>query len=102
MTKRLPLLVAAGLAALLSVPASYAVLRSYDVLFKSEPDPARIVWSAHIAMFWRLGIGGYTAGLVTVLVFTLASRSFSLATRVTAVLVPVVGAMIAIQGAFLP
>jgi len=88
--------------AILTVVATYAGLRAYEAFFKSEPNPALVIWSAHIAMFWRLGIGGYTAGLVTVLVFTLASRSFSLATRVTAVLVPVVGAMIAIQGAFLP
>src|SRR5580700_8922169 len=88
--------------AILAVLATYAGLRGFDVCFKSAPNPATIVWSAHIAMFWRLGVGVYVAGLVAVMAFLLARRDLALAVRVTSVLVPVVGAMIAIQGAFLP
>jgi len=97
-----PLLAVVAIDALLSVVATYAFLRAYDVLFKSEPNPATIVWSAHIAMFWRLGVGVYVAGMVVVMAFLLARRNLALAVRVTSVLVPIVGAMIAIQGAFLP
>jgi hypothetical protein len=88
--------------ALLAVVATYAALRAYDVFFKKEPNPATIVWSAHIAMFWRLGVGVYVAGMVSVLVFMLARQNLGLATRLTAALVPIVGAMIALQGALLP
>ena len=88
--------------AILSVVATYAVLRAYDVFFRNEPNPATIVWSAHIAMFWRLGVGLYVAGMTAVLAYMMASKDLPLATRVTAALVPVVGAMIAVQGALLP
>jgi hypothetical protein len=87
---------------LLAIVAMYAFLRGYDVLFKREANPATIVWSARIAMFWRLGIGAYVAGPVALLAFLAARRNLPLTTRVTAVLVPAVGALIAIQGAFLP
>jgi hypothetical protein len=97
-----PLLAVVAIDALLSIVATYAFLRSYDVLFKNEPNPATILWSAHIAMFWRLGVGVYVAGMVVVMAFLLARRNLALAVRVTSVLVPIVGAMIAIQGAFLP
>jgi hypothetical protein len=88
--------------ALLSVIGTYALLRAYDALFKSEPNPATIVWSAHIAMFWRLAVGSYVAGLVIVLAYPMARWNLALTTRVTAALVPIVGAMIALQGALLP
>lgn len=88
--------------ALLSVVGTYAVLRGYDVLFKSEPNPATVIWSARIAMFWRLGIGAYVAGMVAVIAYLLARRNIAIAVRVTAALVPIVGALIALQGAFLP
>jgi hypothetical protein len=102
MGKHLPIAVVVAVNAVLSVVATYAVLRAYDVLFKKEPNPATIIWSAHIAMFWRLGVGLYIAGMAAVLVYLMARRNLPLATRVTAALVPIVGAVIAIQGAFLP
>jgi hypothetical protein len=90
--------------AILAVVATYAALRGFAVLFEKEADPAGVVWSpsAHIAMFWRLGIGVYVGGMLSMLVFMLARRDFALAVRVTGVLVPVVGALIAIQGVLLP
>ena len=88
--------------AVLAVIVTYAALRAYDVVFKSEPDPATVVPSAHIAMFWRLGVGFYVAGIVAMLVILLARANLAATTRVTAALVPIVGAMIAIQAAFLP
>ena len=88
--------------ALLSIVATYAILRAYDVFFIREPNPATIVWSAHIAMFWRLGVGVYVAGMVAVMALLLSRRNLALAVGLTATLVPIVGAMIAVQGALLP
>ena len=101
-SRPLPVLAVVTVNALLAVVATYAALRAYEVFFKKEPNPANIVWSAHIAMFWRLGVGVYVAGMVSVLVLMLARRDLTLATRWTAALVPIVGAMIALQGALLP
>lgn len=102
MRKHLPLLALAAVNALLAIVATYALLRSYDVFFKAEPNPATIVWSAHIAMFWRLGVGVYVAGMVALIVLLAGRRNLALTTRITAALVPAVGALIAIQGALLP
>jgi hypothetical protein len=102
MRKQLPALIATAIAALLSVPATYAVLRAYDVLFKREPNPATVIWSAHIAMFWRLGVGCYVAGMVALLAYTAASRDLVRTVRVLYVGVFVVGAMIGVQGLFMP
>jgi hypothetical protein len=88
--------------AVLAVIVTYAALRAYDVVFGDAPDPATVVWSAHIAMFWRLGVGAYAAGLVAILVTLVARQDLAATTRVTVALVPIVGAMIAIQGALLP
>ncbi len=102
MRKRLPGLIVTLVAALLSIPATYAVLRAYDVLFRTEPNPATIVWSAHIAMFWRLGVGVYVAGMVSVLAYMAASRDLVRTIRVLYVGVFVVGAMIGVQGLLMP
>jgi hypothetical protein len=102
MRKHLPALASALIAALLAVPATYAVLRAYDVLFRSEPDPATIVWSAHVAMFWRLAIGGYVAGMVAPLGFMAARRDLAHTVRTLCPTVVAVAAMIGAQGLFLP
>ena len=97
------LAVAAALAAaLLSVPATYAALRGYDVLFKSEPDPATIIWSARIAMFWRLGVGAYVAGMLALPAYALARRDPARTLRLLCALVVPVGALLAAQAALLP
>lgn len=102
MQKQLPVWIATVVAALLSVPATYAVLRAYDVLFRTEPNPATIVWSPHIAMFWRLAIGGYVAGMVAPLAYMAARRDLLRTTRALYLAVLVVGAMSAAQGLLLP
>jgi hypothetical protein len=97
-----PVWIATVVGALLSVPATYALLRSYDVLFRREPNPATIVWSPHIAMFWRLAVAGYVAGMVAPLVNMAADRDLPRTTRALCVSVFVVGAMIGIQGLLMP
>jgi hypothetical protein len=94
-------IVPASIAALLTVVATYAVLRAYDVFFKSEPNPAPVI-SARIAMFWRLAIGSYLASLVAIGVFVLSGSRLATTTRIVALAVPIVAAVIAAQGLFLP
>ncbi len=101
MRARLPLVVAL-MAGLLAIPTTYAALRGFDVLFRSEANPATVIWSAKIAMFWRLGIGSYVAGMVAFGVYFLARRDLARTVRVVGVATLVVGAIIAVQGLFLP
>jgi hypothetical protein len=82
-----PVYVVTALAALLTIPAVYAVLRGYDVLFR---------------MFWRLGIGTYAAGMVAPLAFLGARANLQRAVQVVTTGAVVVAAMIAVQGIFLP
>lgn len=91
-----------AMAALLSVIATYALLRAYHVLLTSEANPATVVASAKIAMFWRLGIGGYVAGMVAAAVFFATSRQPRLTVKVVAWAIPIVAGMIAAQGLLLP
>jgi hypothetical protein len=102
MRQHLPVIVATALAAILSVPATYAVLRAYDVLFKSEPNPATIVWSAHIAMFWRLGVCAYVAGMVAIFTYMAARANPARVLRILCTCVVVVAAMIGFQGLLMP
>jgi hypothetical protein len=97
-----PTAIATVVASLLSVPSTYAVLRAYEVLFKSEPNPATVVWSAHVGVFWRVGIAGYVAGMVAPLAYLAASRNLRRFTRVLCTSVFVVAALIGIQGLLMP
>ncbi|MGO8993042.1 MAG: hypothetical protein ACLQVI_06925 [Polyangiaceae bacterium] len=97
-----PVWIATVVSALLSVPATYAALRAYEVVFKREPNPANIVWTPHIAMFWRLTAAGYVAGMVATLAYVAARRDLARTTRVLCASVFVVGAMIGIQGLLMP
>ena len=103
MRKEVPSLVAAAIAAVLAVPATYAVLRAYDVLVRPpEANPATIVWSAHIAMFWRLNIGAFVAGMVAMGVYPAAKTNLPQTMRVLNVCTVVVAVMIGVQGIFMP
>lgn len=92
----------AAIAAILTVVATYALLRAYDVLFKAEVDPALVIWSGEVAMFWRLAVGGYAAGAVALLVSLAADRAPRRTVKVVAWAVPIVAALITVQGIFLP
>ena len=94
--------IATVIAALISVPATYPLLRAYEVLFRSEPNPATIVWTPHIAVFWRIGIAGYVAGMVAPLAYLAARLDLARLLRVLYQSLLVAGAMIAIQGIFMP
>jgi hypothetical protein len=94
--------IATAVSALLSVPATYSLLRGYDVAFRKEPNPANIVWSPHIAMFWRLAVGVYVAGMVAPLVYMAARRDLGRTMRVLSMSVLVVGAIVGVQGLLMP
>ena len=100
--KQLAPVAAALLAGLLVLPASYAVLRAYDALFTREANPALVVWSARIAMFWRLSVGAYLAAMIAPLVHGAARANLALTLRALYALTFVVAALIAAQGILLP
>ena len=102
MPKLLPVAAVVAVDAVLAAVATYAVLRTNDALFNREPNPATVIWTAHIAVFWRLGIGLYVGGMAAIVACILVPRNLALSVRVTAAMVPVVGAMIALQGALFP
>lgn len=98
-----PALVAiTGINALLVVIATYAVLRVYDVLFNNEPNPATVMWSARIAMFWRLGIGAYAALLAAPMIWMVGRVHFDRTVAFTLRFFSIVVVAIAIQGIFFP
>lgn len=84
------------------MPATYAVLRAYDVLFTVEANPATVIWSMRIAMYWRLGVGAYVAGLVAPLVFAGSRGRVEATLRAVGVAATVVAFAITLQGALLP
>jgi hypothetical protein len=102
MRRTLPALVVTAIAVLLGIPATYAALRAYDVLFQSEPDPATVAWSPHVAMFWRLAVGGYMAAMIAPVAYVAALRDLRRTVRALGALSIVVAAMIGVQGLALP
>jgi hypothetical protein len=90
------------LAMLLSVPVTYAILRGKDALFGHEVNPALVVYSAKIAMFWRLGIAVYVAGMVAPLAFFGARRDLARAVTALYAFTLVSATLIALQGLLLP
>ncbi len=102
MRRQLAPLLAALVGALLVVPAAYAVLRAYDALFTAEANPATIVSQVRVAMFWRLAVGAYLAGMAAPLVYVAATRDLARTLKALNVAVLVVGALLFVQGTLLP
>lgn len=95
-------LAAASIAALLALVATYAVLRGWVVLTQSEPNPALVIASARIPMFWRVGIGGYAGGFTAFVVWFLSGRDAARTLRWVLAAIGPVAFLGAIQGLFLP
>jgi hypothetical protein len=103
MRQRPAVLVATSLAVVLAIPATYALLRAYSVLFgAAEPNPATIVWSAHIAMFWRLAVGAYVGGMVAPLAYMAARADLHRTVRVLYGASIAIAILIGAQGLLLP
>lgn len=90
------------IAAVLAVIATYAILRGYEVLFKTEPNPATVIYDPRIPMFWRVLIGSYVGAMVAVGTFAIAKNHFDRTLDVLSKIAPFVAALIAFQGLVLP
>lgn len=95
-------LVPTAIAAILAIVTTYAVLRGYEVLFKSEPNPATVIYAPRIAMFWRLLVGAYVGAMVSVGVFAASTKHFDRTMGILAKTAPFVAALIGLQGLLLP
>lgn len=103
MRARLQLLLLTLFAMSLVVTGTYSIQRAHDVLLGGrEPNPATIVWSAHIAMFWRLSVGAYVAGMTAPLVYLAARKDLARTVRVLSVAVVVVAGANLVQGLLMP
>ncbi len=92
----------AGIAVLLMIPAVYAVLRGWDAMAGPEVNPATAPVSIHIAMFWRLAVAAYAAGMVAPLAYLAACRALRPTLEVLSALTLVVAALAVVQGTLLP
>lgn len=92
----------AAIAAVLAVPATYSLLRALEVLTGPPPGPALGVWSPHIPLFRRLGVGLYVAGMVGPLAFVAGRADPARALRVLGRAVVVVAVVCCLQGLLLP
>jgi hypothetical protein len=94
--------VVAAATAVASVPVTYALQRGYDALFRMEPNPATVIWSARVAMFWRLGVAAYVAGMIAALAYFVAGLSLPKAVRALYFTFAVGAVLLGAQGALLP
>ena len=90
------------LAAIISIPASYAIQRIVDVLVHAQANPAITTPSANIAMFTRLTIGAYTAPVFGFIAYELARRDLGRALHGLYAVCVLVAVLAAGQGAFVP
>jgi hypothetical protein len=92
----------AAMAALLAVALTYAVTRVAQAALYPEPDPALVVWSTRIGMYWRLAIGAYAGAMVAPLAHAWARRDLAAATAALPALVGATIAVMALQSAVFP
>ena len=92
----------AAIAVLLTIPAVYAVLRAWDAISGPPVNPATAPVSIHIAMFWRLAMASYAAGMGAPLAYLAAHRALRRTLEVLSALSIVVAVLVFAQGTFLP
>ncbi|GAC1571930.1 MAG: hypothetical protein NVS3B20_03810 [Polyangiales bacterium] len=80
----------------------YAAIRVVMFKIAPDPNPALVVASARVAMFWRLVVGAYVATLVTIPVYALARRDLGLVVRILSVAAPITAIAIVLQGILVP
>lgn len=81
MTNRADAAAFAAVVALLAVPLTYAIARAAQARFFVEPDPALVVWSTSVAMYWRVALGAYVGAISAAPAYSLARRRPDLAAR---------------------
>jgi hypothetical protein len=82
--------------------ASYALLRSVQVLRAPEPNPAIVVWSAHAGFFWRAWTAGYIGGMAAVLVALVARERLDAAAGALVPATIVAATLLALTSLFFP
>lgn len=80
----------------------YAVVRVIQGVLFPEPNPALVVWSVRIGMFWRIGVVVYASLLVAPLAFRWARRDLLGACRGALWGVSAAALAIALQAAVFP
>ncbi len=80
----------------------YAAVRAVQAVLFPEPNPALVVWSTRIALFWRVGLVTYGALVVSPLLLRWARRDLAGASRAAAWAVPVAGVAIGLQALVFP
>jgi hypothetical protein len=85
-----------------TIAFSYAALRVFQKVWFPEPDPRTVIWSPKIAMFWRLWIGAYLAGPISLGTWGALGRWPEGAAAWVARGIVVAGVAIALQGLFVP
>lgn len=102
MRSRRPELALTAIVCVSSIAATYAILRVIQWRIYPEPDPALIVWSTRIAMFWRAGIGLYVAAMIAIPTYLFARRDVARMARIVMWLVPAFALIALVQGLFVP
>lgn len=87
---------------LLVITFTYAVTRLLQAAIYPEPDPAMVVWSTRIAMYWRIGFGAYLGAMVAPLAYTWARRDQAAALKALPAFVGVTFASILLQALVRP
>jgi hypothetical protein len=93
-----------ALAFFLTIVVVYAGLRAHDVLFKSEANPATVLYmyDDRIAMFWRTLVGVFAGGPVALVVILFARRAPDRVARALDVMLPIVVVLATLQAVLLP
>lgn len=95
-------LIVAVIAAIVSIPASYAIQRILDVMLHAQANPAITTASVSIAMFTRLTIAAYTAPVFGFVAHELARRNLERTLQGLYTVCLLVAVLAAGQGVFVP
>lgn len=80
----------------------YALLRTWQRLRASDPDPALVLFSAHAGFFWRALLSAHAGGMAGLAAWFAGGRDGARAARLAAWLVPAAAVAIALTGALVP
>jgi hypothetical protein len=82
--------------------AGYAVLRSLQVMFGHELNPASAMWSPHSAFFWRCLTMLYGGGIASFVAWVASRERLAAAARGLATAIPISALLLALQAIFFP
>ena len=92
----------AVIAAVMTVPAAYAVQRLLDVALHAQPNPATIISTTTIAMFTRTAFGAYVAPVVGFGAYELARRDIGRAVEAIYTAAYLVAVLVTAQAIVVP